>query len=642
MPGETGARARREQNPPGSSRTKPGKGRNTSGRTAPGLAASRPPAAPPFALVLASGQALLLGAVNAAARSSGLRPGMALADARAILPALLTRPAEPAADARALQALALWCGRYGPSLAVDGEDGLWIDITGVAHLYGGEAGLLRDLVRRIAGFGITVRPGLADTLGAASAIARHAPGRSIAGRIAPPGGAEAAIAGLPVDALRLGPDTVRLLRRLGLKRIGQLTAIPRVSLERRFASRDLAEAVLTRLDQALGSRAEPLRPLLPPPAYAARAAFPEPLISGEALETALARLAQTLAADLVRVEKGARRLALTLYRSDGTSAVLRLGLARASASAPHMLRLFREKLAAIDAGYGIDAMLLAARAVQPLRPGQHDLLGGRAGREEGAAELVDRLAGRLGEAWVLRLVPRQSHVPERAEVLVSALAPGIPWPVPPRALPPRPPFLLARPEPIEVLAEVPEGPPQRFRWRRVLHRVVRAEGPERIAPEWWREIGLSSLEAGATPAAEGEAEAAATASEAATRKPEAATSDAPAATSLAASPSPGAADPRLRAGAELPPRPLRPRSPRSHPGAKPAPRGPKSRQPETDPADPPWPRRPTPPAPHASRPRDYYRIEDDTGARYWVFREGLYRDADSDRPPTWYLHGMFG
>jgi protein ImuB len=508
------------------------------------------PAEAPFALIATEGSRLVIHAANAAAVRAGVQPGQGLADARAIAPALLSRPAEPARDRKALLRLARWCARYGPAFNLDGADGLWIDTTGVAHLYGGEDKLLADLCRCFTRFGLTARPGLADGFGAASALARFGDTHSLGARIAPAGGALAALADLPVEALRLEAATVRLLLRLGLKRIGQLTPLPRAALQRRFSSRQSAEAVLLRLDQALGRKPEPLRPLAAPPEHIARAAFPEPLIASEGLESALAALVTDLCTGLEQAGRGGRRLSLTLYRSDGTRVALRAGLSRPSRLPAHLYSLLRPKLDAIDAGFGIDLMLLQAYDSQLLRPDQTPLSGlndqqyQSRGQAEAEAGLVDRLSGRLGTGAVLRLEPRASHLPERAEVLTPALTgpAAAAMPVPPPHVA-RPPMLLARPEPIEVLAEVPEGPPRQVRWRRSLVRVLRAAGPERIAPEWWREIG----------------------------------------------------------------------------------------QPPT-------------------RPRDYYVIEDETGARLWVFREGLHgEDQDglapsheaAQRPPAWFVHGLF-
>ncbi|MHA1573252.1 MAG: Y-family DNA polymerase [Alphaproteobacteria bacterium] len=487
-----------------------------------------------LALVESGSHGIRITAVNAKAAADGVRVAQALADARAALPALASRPAEPHCDRAALLKLARWCGRYGPNRNVDGPDGIWIDITGVAHLYGGEERLLEDLSSRLSAFGLTARVGLADTLGAAHAQARFAASPALA----PPGETEASLAPLPVEALRLTPETVLLLKRLGLRRIGQLYRLPRAALQRRFRSSETAEAVLARLDQALGAKSEPCRPLAEPPALFVQRSWPDPLISAEALEAETAQLATELCAVLDARGLGARRICLSLYRADGTVADVSTGMSFPCREAEHLMALLKEKLGALNAGFGIDVLVLAAERVE--RKGAHQVaLGPRLDSDTRTdpALLVDRLTNRLGRARVSRLNARASHIPERAEVRTPALSERTRkkkeavWPS--RPTPPRPPFLLTSPEPIRVIAEIPEGPPARFTWRRVEHRVVRAQGPERLAPEWWREI---------------EAE--------------------------------------------------------------------------------------------KSRTRDYYRIEDEGGAGYWVFREGFY-DCD-EAPPRWFVHGLFG
>jgi protein ImuB len=494
-------------------------------RTQPSLV----PDAAALALVEAGTHGIRITAVNPHAAAEGVRIGQALADARAAFPGLATQPADPRRDRSGLLRLARWCGRYGPNRNIDGEDGLWIDITGVAHLYGGEEKLLCDLIGRLSRFKLTARAGLADTLGAAHALARFAPSPALAEE----GRAEARLSGLPIEALRLAPETVLLLKRLGLRRIGELYRLPRAALQRRFRSAKGVEAVLMRLDQALGVRAEPRRPLIEPPALFVQRSWPDPLISAEQLEAETAALAQELCAHLSARGLGARRLCLSLYRADGTVAEARAGLSSPSWAPEHMTALIGEKLAALDAGFGVDVMVLAA--VQVEKPGaqQATLAPRLTGARADAAQLVDRLANRLGPARVRRLEPRASHIPERAEAQVAALArpQEVSWP--PATGPARPSLLLEQPEPIRVVAEVPEGPPARFVWRRVERRIVKAQGPQRIAPEWWDEI--------------------------ATKK---------------------------------------------------------------------------------SGTRDYYRIEDEGGAGYWVFREGLYgRDEEL---PRWFLHGLFG
>ena len=339
--------------------------------------------------------------------------------------------------------------------------------------------LLDDLIARLSRFGLTARAGLADTLGAAHALARFAPSPALA----PAGKAEARLAALPIEALRLAPETVLLLKRLGLRRIGELYRLPRSALQRRFRSAKGVEAVLTRLDQALGVRPEPRRPLVEPPALFVQRSWPDPLISAAQLEAETAILAQELCAHLSARGLGARRLCLSLYRADGSVAEVRAGLSAPSWMPEHMTALLGEKLAAIDAGFGIDVMVLAA--VEAEKPGaQQGALAPRlqGGMRSDATQLVDRLANRLGPQRVRRIEPRASHIPERAEAHVTALAPApdLAWPLPPG--PVRPPLLLQRPEPIGVVAEVPEGPPASFVWRRVERRIVKAQGPAAHRP----------------------------------------------------------------------------------------------------------------------------------------------------------------
>lgn len=509
----------------------------------------------PFALIINEERGLLLSAVNAAARAQGLLPGMGLADARAICPQLSTAPAEPQKDAELLLDLARWASlRYSPTLNVDGGDGLWLDVTGVAHLFGGEDKLLADLEGRLSRSGLTARIALAETLGGAHALARFARSSPL---IVPHGEIASALAALPVEALRLDAKIASLLRRLGLKRIGQLYTLPRASLERRFHARELAEAVLLRLDQALGMRKEKRAPLKPEADFSVRLPFPEPFITHEGVLAGLDHLAGELCALLARKARGARRLALWLCRSDGSSAVIEAGLSAPSREKKHLLALFKDKIEDVDMGFGVDFMALSALLTESLLPAQRSLA---ADEKRAAAEpLIDRLVNRLGACAVRRLVPRESHIPELAQGTRSALARSAvksAWDG--MTKPERPPLLFARPEPLSVLAEVPEGPPARFTWRRLSRRVVKAEGPERIAPEWWRELAC--------------------------QKPLT----------------------RLATQADLPAR--------GRYGAS------GKRSPST---------------------RDYYRIEDEDGHRYWVFREGLYSESERGSP-AWFLHGVFG
>ncbi len=547
----------------------------------------------------------LLAAVNPAAAAAGLAPGMPLADAFSFLPGLATAAAEPAQDAAALRRLAEWCGRYSPWTAPDGADGVRIEITGSAHLWGGEAALAADLAARLGRQGIACHIAIADTLGAAWALARFAQ----AGRgavIVPPGDPRAGLAPLPVAALRLDRATTEGLRRVGLKRVGDLYAMPRDALARRFG-----QGVALRLDQALGDLPEPLSALGEAPVRRVRLSFAEPIADPADLIRAAGRLAEDLVGRLAREGMGARRLDLAFHRVDGRVERIVLGTALPSRDPHHLAILFQERLDTVDPGLGVEDMILAAYAVEPLAPEQigfdgspagphpnpppsHSLPRGRgrvgagAGKGEGmgggVALLLDRLGNKLGLGALYRLEPRESHIPERASICVSLPLPplaggegrvrgvtaprhsaGPPHPPalragpspgsgPGQALsplkggegsiqtgggkPPRPIRLLEPPEPVEASWLLPDDPPFRFTWRRRPHRVRRADGPERIAGEWWQP-GAS----GAGPSESGDAI------------------------------------------------------------------------------------------------RDYYRVEDEDGRRFWLFRAGL--PGNSRRPPRWFVHGIF-
>lgn len=499
--------------------------------------------AEPFALAAVDGRGgLVVAALSHAAEGAGVRPGQTLSDARAIVPGLAVEPDDPAADAAALEGLALWCGRYTPWVAPDrsglgaglgGAHGLWLDVTGCAALFGGEAALLDDLLRRLAAFGLEARAALADTPGAAWAVARYR-----AGGVVAPGTVRAALADLPVAALRLGALEVEALGRVGLRRIGELYGMPRGALARRFGA-----TLGRRLDQALGAAHEPLSPGRPVAPYRVQRLFAEPIAGPAAIEAITRALVEALTAKLEADGRGARRLELVLYRVDGTVGELAIGTSLAVREPRHLMRLFAERLERLDAGFGADAMVLAAPLSDPLPRLQLGLdleaTGPRrpCAPEDVAAlgELVDRLGNRLGAANIHRQAPRQSHIPERAVAPAAPLAPAGDWPSQGRRE--RPLRLLAPPEPIEVIAPIPDDPPVMFRWRRAVHRVRAAAGPERLAPEWWRAAGMAAV---------GEGE---------------------------------------------------------------------------------------------GRFRDYYRVEDEAGRRFWLFRLGAFRPGSS---PAWFMHGLSG
>jgi len=495
----------------------------------------------PFALTLKNSRgAVVLHALTPAARSAGLRRGQTQADALAMIPHLVCQPADPTADARALEALAAWAERWSPSVSLDpspdGLEGLFLDVTGAGHLFGGERALLAQIRARLAEAGIPARAAAAPTPGAAWALARwsdpdgHAP---VAGQER----LRERLAELPLEALRLDAAALAQARRFGLKRIGDLYDMPRAGLARRFRGAGGVELV-RRLDQALGCEGGALTPVRPPARYRAWQAFAEPLGDLAGIEARLPELAADLAAALERDGQGARSLILTGFRVDGRATSLQIRTGRAGRDPAIWRRLFGEAgLGRLDLGFGVDALMLAADATEPVRVRQTVLEGEAEARQaEQLATLVDRLSARLGEDRVLVPEAVDSWIPERAERWRPALA-GPPATV--DADPGRRPILLFDPpEPVEAIAELPDGAPARFTWRRLSRRVIRADGPERLSPEWWRP----------------------------------------------------AADRR------------------------------------------------------AVRTRDYYRVEDEAGGRYWLFREGLYGreygGGEGERPPSWWMHGV--
>jgi protein ImuB len=442
-------------------------------------------------------------AVNPAAAAAGLAPGMPLADALSFLPGLATAAAEPEADAAALRRLAEWCGRYSPWTAPDGADAVKIEITGCAHLWGGERALAADLAARLERCRIANRIAVADTTGAAWALARFAAGAGPL--LAAPAGQREALAPLPVTALRLDPATAAGLSRVGLKRIGDLYPMPRDALARRFG-----DGVARRLDQALGDAPEPLSPLGQAPTRRVRLSFAEPIADPADLAQATRRLCEDLALRLAREGLGARRLDLAFHRVDGRVERLRLGTARASRDPRHLAGLFIERLDTIDPGLGVEDMILAVYTAEqlpaenlPLPPtgGEGRVRGPTAGvlpltpalspqagrgREPASlAPLLDRLGNRLGLDALTRCEARASHIPERASARVPAGAGPRPAAAPAVDKPPRPVRLFEPPQPVEALSLLPDMPPFRFTWRRRRHDIRRADGPERIAAEWW-------------------------------------------------------------------------------------------------------------------------------------------------------------
>ncbi len=514
------------------------------------------------------GNAELIVAVDEAAERLGLDVGLALAQARAMHPGFEAIAEDAATDAALLARIADWCLRYTPLVACDPPDGLLLDISGCAHLYGGEDALVADLTQRLDQAGFAYRIAIAGTLGAAWAAAHYGrPGRSACGA------ERELLAPLSLAALRLPAGTVAALARVGLRRIGDIVDLPRSPLTARFGA-----DVLRQLDRALGNEHEPFNPRLPVAPYVAEQRFAEPIAREEDILGTIERLARRLKAALERRGDGVRRIELTLFRTDGEVRRIAAGTSRPLRDPLEIRALFVERLAALtdplDPGFGFDMARLTVVVAEPCptrdqaewvpvsrpdRAQNHEsrtrsdakpvltfadrvlVQIGIGGRDDTAEidRLVDRLSARLGARRVHRLVAQDSHIPEIAALAVPAQMTGGDdgWNDfrhyrAQTELAPRPLRLLARPEPIEAVAGLPDGPPLRFRWRHALHEVIAAEGPERIEGTWWSE--------------------------------------------------------------------------------------------------------------HAGPARDYFRVEDTSGLRFWLFHAGLYRDVTHGaETPSWFLHGQF-
>ena len=454
-------------------------------------------------------------AANAAALAQGLAPGLALADARAAVPDVAVVPFDPDGDAACLDWLARGATRWSPLVRAGHPHGLLIDITGCAHLFGGEASLVADAVTRLARLGFTAQPALAATPAAAMALARFGGER---------------VADLPLAALSELESVQIALRRAGLRRVGDVARLPRAALASRFGT-----ALVAALDQLLEAAPEPLDPLLPAAPVAAQRRFAQPVGNHDAVRAALHKLLLAVQVKLAARGQGGRRFALALYRSDGHVAEVAVETAAPQRDVPTLLRLFDERIAALndplDPGFGYDLLRLAVPVTAPLAEAQLGLEGGALAETQLTA-LVDRLTARLGRGRLRRLARADSHIPEQASFDLPLGGVADSWPAPEPGEPPaRPIRLFDPPQPIEVLAEVPDGPPRRFRWRARVHDVTAHEGPERIAAAWWRRKDGAGLT------------------------------------------------------------------------------------------------------------RDYWRVEDSQGRRYWLFRHGLYERETA--APRWYLHGLF-
>lgn len=439
---------------------------------------SLPKADLPVVLTRQGAHGPVICACNATATARGVRMGDRVVDAQAIHPDLHVEPADLDADDRLMGRLVHWARRWCPWSVQDGRDGLILDMTGSAHLFGGEKAVLRDICQRFALQGLTAQVAMAPTRGAAQALARYGNARTVCG----PDDVGDCLASLPVQALRLDGTTLTVLGRLGLKTIGLLAGVPRAALMRRFATLAQDRNPLVLLDRALGRLPDPLNAPADPVHFMARARLGEPVIDPY---PHLQGLVDNLCAALGEAEQGARQVVLTIYRIDSECRHVPLTMARPTRDPVHLRRLFVGKLDSIDPGFGFDLLTLSATRVEPVLRIQ-DRLDGKRDTNADIAGLVDRLSARLGRDKVTWSTWVQTHKPERVEGRAPALAGA---PCAPEAEPPldRPLRLLDSAEEVQVLYAVPEGPPAQFRWRRVVYRAVRHAGPERIAPEWWRD-----------------------------------------------------------------------------------------------------------------------------------------------------------
>ncbi len=425
----------------------------------------------PFALTVQQNNTDRIFCLNPQAEALGLHQGMSFADARAFCPDLISKPARPELDMRFLATLRRWATRYCPWVGREGVDGLVLDVTGSAHLFAGEEAMLADMRGRAMRAGLTLRLGLADTRGAAWALAHFGEGRVL------PGQARQSLAGFPVAALRLEPSMTVGLQRLGLRSIGDLCATARAPLARRFGPE-----LMLRLDQLIGDCPEAISPETEPPHFGLRLTFPDPIGLLPDVMAATERLLTPLCEKLKAHERGARCLMLTLRRVDQGSQQVELRLARAMRDPSRILPLFARGLGEVDAGFGIDQMRIEAIVTERL-PLQQIGTVAQASPDQ-LDDLITRIGTRIGLDNVQRFLPADSHIPERSFTIVPAAynAAESGW----FGARPRP-LHLFRPEPLFGNIDSAQQPPARFRWRSMSLTTGRATGPERIVPEWWLE-----------------------------------------------------------------------------------------------------------------------------------------------------------
>ncbi len=443
----------------------------------------------PCIVVAKENNALQIHALDEVAARSGLAIGLPLANARAICPELTVFDADEVADRKMLDDIAGWCDRFTPLVALDPPHGLYLDITGCAHLFGGEAALLQAVAGALTKQGFAVSAAIASTSVCARTMTRH-----VSGKIIADGEEVQAVAPLPVSALGASEAIVGGLRRAGLKTIGDVAGRARHEIAARFGA-----GFTTLLEQALGQGDAPISPRKPLPDYIVEKRFAEPVVTEGVISATLSSLAQTLVAAMDKQGKGARRLQASFFRTDGVVREIEVDTGQPVTRAIVIDRLFRERLDALhdplDPGFGFDLVRLSASRTEIVVQQQRDLDANVHDNDELAA-LIDRIAARIGGRRVVVHVPQDTHIPERAVLAASAqhhlaAAMQAAWPARVAGEPPlRPLRLFEKPEPIEVTAMFPDGPPARLKWRECARKIALVEGPERIAMEWWNRRDL--------------------------------------------------------------------------------------------------------------------------------------------------------
>jgi protein ImuB len=432
----------------------------------------------PFVLAAPVKNRMVITAASALAEQQGAFTGMAVADARAAVPELVVVDDMSGRAEKLLRLLGLWCIRYTPTVAVDLPDGLILDISGCAYLWGGERGYLKEIVLKLRHAGFDARAAIADTPATAFAVSRFA-------RVSPivPNGMQAqAISGLPPAALRLESDVLERLQKLGFRTIGPLFTMPAPTLRRRFG-----KELLIRLDQALGRADEVLMPLVPPVPYVERLPCLEPIRTAVGIEIAIEKLLAELCLRLQTESKGLRKAVLKCHRIDGRKVQVGITTTKGSHSVSHLIRLFQLQISKIEPALGIELFVLEAPRVEDMETVQEQLWAVDRGLADTAlAELLDRIASKVGPEAIQRYLPAEHYWPERSVKVAASLTeePVTTWPELMRPI-----RLLAIPELIEVMALVPDNPPKTFTYKDKRHVVIKADGPERIGREWWRDSG---------------------------------------------------------------------------------------------------------------------------------------------------------